>query len=138
MVGTAAANRLECPAGVASSTSAIWIVDDNSQFSGALASYIDQITNSQRTSCFDSAEDAISLLESGVKSPGVILLDVDMPGMNGLDAIVSLKKNAPGSRIYMVTGTESASRRRVATERGANGYLLKLDISKEKLLEIIG
>ena len=61
-----------------------------------------------------------------------------MPGINGLDAIPVLRQKAPEGKIYMVTGTESAQRRRVALERGAEDYLLKLDLSKERLLKILG
>ena len=116
---------------------AIWVVDDNEHFANALASFIDQLTGARRTTCFDSAEGAIAKLESGTNPPGVILMDVEMPGMNGLDALAAVKHLAPGCRIYMVTGAESTHRRRIAIERGANDYLLKLDISREKLLEII-
>ncbi len=136
MVGSAAISSDRITS-VAQSQSAVWIIDDNAQFSDALASYINQITDSQRTKCFDSAEEGISLLETGAKAPQVILLDVDMPGMNGLDAIPVFKQKAPDSKIFMVTGTESVQRKRVALERGASGYLLKLDLSKEVLLKVI-
>ena len=138
MVGSATAVHTGHFPVVVKSQSAIWIIDDNEQFSGALASYIDQITDSQRTTCIESAEKGISMLEDGAKPPGVILLDVDMPGMNGLDAIPVIREKAPESRIFMVTGTDSIQRKRIALERGAEDYLLKLDLSKDVLLKIIG
>ena len=137
MVGSATVIHAKHFAEAAKSQSAIWIIDDNEQFSGALASYINQITDSQRTACLESAEKGISLLESGTKPPGVILLDVDMPGMSGLDAIPVLREKAPDSKIFMVTGTDSIQRKRIALERGAEDYLLKLDLNKDMLLRIV-
>ncbi len=138
MAGYATAVHTQHVADAVNLQSVIWIVDDNTQFADALASYINQIMNAQCTICIESADEAISMLETGARPPELILLDVDMPGTNGLDAIPLFKQKAPESRIFMVTGTESAQRKRVALERGAEGYLLKLDLSKEILLKVIG
>ncbi len=138
MMGSDTVVRPSITGGERKDPDGIWIIDDNDQFCDALASYINQITETSRTVCFTSAEESISMLETGRKPPEVIFLDVDMPGMNGLDAIPLFRQKAPHAKVFILTGTESSNRRRVALERGAADYLLKLDLSKEVLLRAIG
>ena len=115
----------------------VWIIDDHRNFSAALSNYIEALTEFQCTKCFDSAESALATLHHETVSPDVILLDIEMPGMSGIDAIVPLKQSAPKSRIYMVTSKDSDRHKQIAKEKGADGYLVKLDITKEELLEVL-
>jgi DNA-binding NarL/FixJ family response regulator len=61
----------------------------------------------------------------------VILLDVKMPAMNGLDAILPLKKISPGTSIIMLTSYDLDENIRLAMKRGASGYLLKSSLPEE-------
>ena len=115
----------------------VWVIDDNAEFSRAFASYIESVASRHTTAAFSSVESAIAKLKEGAGSPDVVLLDVEMPGTNGLDGIVPLKQVAPNCRIYMLTGMDSAWHRSVAAQRGASGYFLKPEISKENLLQIL-
>ena len=114
----------------------VWIIDDSTLFSGAFSRYIERITGYLNTRCFDSAESALAALRAGANGPDVVLLDVRMPGINGLDAIVLLKRAAPESKIYMVTFADSDWQRQTALDRGADGYFDKSDVSKEELMRI--
>jgi DNA-binding NarL/FixJ family response regulator len=55
----------------------------------------------------------------------VILLDIKMPAMNGLDAIAPIKKLSPAINIIMLTSYDLDENIRTAMKRGASGYLLK-------------
>ena len=57
--------------------------------------------------------------------PQVILLDVDLPGASGIQALVGLREASPGSRVLMLTVSEDAQDMRAALRAGAQGYLLK-------------
>jgi CheY-like chemotaxis protein len=125
------------PAHNAGSPFSVWIIDDQKHFAAAFSNYIETFTDSRCTRCFESAESALATLQHETVSPDIILLDIEMPGMNGLDAIVPLKQSTPKSRIYMVTAENSDRHKEIAKQKGADGYLVKLDITKEELLEIL-
>ncbi|MAE45488.1 MAG: DNA-binding response regulator [Planctomycetes bacterium] len=57
--------------------------------------------------------------------PEVILLDITMPGLSGIDAIIPIRKSAPKAKIVMLTHHEGESFVREALEAGAEGYLSK-------------
>jgi DNA-binding NarL/FixJ family response regulator len=67
----------------------------------------------------DAVDQAIEL------SPDVILMDVHLPDMDGLQATAAIKKQVPESAVIMVTGSESKEHIRGAVEAGASGYILK-------------
>ena len=62
--------------------------------------------------------------------PDVVLLDIQMPVMNGLQAAREIRKVSPSSKIIFVTCTSDATVRRVALEI-ADGYILKDNVLKE-------
>jgi DNA-binding NarL/FixJ family response regulator len=138
MVGSITSTTQKNPARGQKSQLSVWVIDDNRDFSAAFSKYIETITEFQCTRCFDSVESALATLDHETSSPDVILLNIEMPGMNGLEAIVPLKQAAPKSRITMVTSKDSAWHKRAALDKGADGYFVKLDITKEKLTEILG
>jgi two-component system nitrate/nitrite response regulator NarL len=57
--------------------------------------------------------------------PDVILLDNHLPGVEGVDALPSLREAAPAARILIITVSEEAEDLAAALMRGASGYLLK-------------
>ncbi|MDR2853262.1 MAG: response regulator [Burkholderiaceae bacterium] len=68
--------------------------------------------------------------------PDVILLDNDLPGVKGIDALPGLREAAPKARILMLTVSEEAEDLATALMRGASGYLLKT-VDTEVLAESI-
>lgn len=68
--------------------------------------------------------------------PDVILMDLVMPKMNGVDAILEIKKENPGARILVLTSFSEDDKVFPAIKAGASGYLLK-DSSAEVLIQAI-
>jgi DNA-binding NarL/FixJ family response regulator len=66
----------------------------------------------------------------------VVLLDLAMPGMDGIQAIRQIREQSPATQIVALTSFSDETRVRTAIEAGAVGYLLK-DVLKEDLLRAI-
>lgn len=69
-------------------------------------------------------------------APGVVLMDLRMPGMDGVEAIARIKEVRPETRTLVLTTYESDADILRAIENGATGYLLK-DTPKKELFEAI-
>ncbi|WP_421946177.1 response regulator [Pedobacter sp.] len=71
-----------------------------------------------------NGEEVLSLLESGV-APDVILTDINMPDMNGIELISTLKTNYPQIKTLVLTMLDDENHVNQALNAGAHGYLLK-------------
>jgi DNA-binding NarL/FixJ family response regulator len=71
------------------------------------------------------AEEAIG--EAKNKQPNLILLDIGLPGMNGIEAAHQIHQVAPGSRILFVSEQRDPDVVRTAPDAGDGGYVLKSD-----------
>lgn len=68
--------------------------------------------------------------------PNVILLDINMPGLNGLEAIFHLRQVAPQSRILVLTMHDDMTYLRQVLQAGGSGYVLKQAADQELLAAI--
>jgi DNA-binding NarL/FixJ family response regulator len=66
---------------------------------------------------------AVMLTQS--QQPDVVLMDIAMPGMNGLEALIRLKKECPDTKVVMLSMYAAEEYFRQALDAGASGYLLK-------------
>ncbi len=112
----------------------ISIVEDNDQLRGTLAKVIGRADGFRFASDYASAEDALADLPK-VK-PDVVLMDINLPGMNGVDCVRKLKTLLPQTQVLMLTVYEDTENIFNALAAGANGYLLKRTPTKE-LIEAI-
>jgi DNA-binding NarL/FixJ family response regulator len=103
----------------------IWIVDDNKNFCLVLAANLNKSTTVECQRYYHSGKSVIKDLETESFPPSVILLDIKMPVMNGLDAIAPIRKLSPATNIIMLTSYDLDENIRAAMKRGASGYLLK-------------
>ena len=71
-------------------------------------------------------ERAEEALEAAMRlAPDVVLLDVSLPGITGLDVLPSIRKTLPEAVIIMLTMHDTSGYRRKAFEKGADAYVLK-------------
>ncbi len=110
------------------------IVEDNDKLRGTLARVINRADGFRCISDYANAEDALKDLPQ-VK-PDVVLMDINLPGMNGVDCVRQLKQLLPQTQVMMLTVYEDTENIFNALTAGANGYMLKRTSSKE-LLEAI-
>ncbi len=68
--------------------------------------------------------------------PEIVCLDMDMPVMNGLDALDLIRVQSPASRVLMITGRAGKDLVMQAAKRGASGYILK-PFQPDKVIEAI-
>jgi len=68
--------------------------------------------------------------------PEVLIMDIDLPGKSGIDAVAEVKAVFPEIKILMLTVFEEEEKIFAAIKAGANGYLLKKD-SPQKILDAI-
>jgi DNA-binding NarL/FixJ family response regulator len=103
----------------------VWIIDDNRGFCFILSEALNLSGTIDCQRCFHSCKSALQALSTEDSLPGVILLDIKMPKMSGLDAITSIKNLTPATHIIMLTSYDLDENIRTALNRGATGYLLK-------------
>lgn len=99
------------------------IVEDDVKFRGTLARLIDSTEGFSCVSRHPDPENA--LRELPVSQPEVVLMDINMPGMSGVDCVRPLKLLLPSVQIVMLTVYDDADLIFKALSAGAAGYLLK-------------
>jgi DNA-binding NarL/FixJ family response regulator len=81
-----------------------------------------------------SGQEAVQLFR--LHRPDVTLMDLQMPGMNGTEAIVEIRQEFPDARVIVLTTYTGDAQVLRALKAGARGYLLKVDVHLE-LLDVI-
>ncbi|HYL62617.1 MAG TPA: response regulator transcription factor [Candidatus Methylomirabilis sp.] len=77
------------------------------------------------------ASDGFEAIEKVKKvKPDIVILDIDMPGLNGLEAAPKIREAAPLAKIVVLTLHESGEMVRRALEAGAHGFVLKSDLAE--------
>ncbi|HSU52897.1 MAG TPA: response regulator transcription factor [Candidatus Dormibacteraeota bacterium] len=107
------------------------IVEDNEQLRTTLARVLNRSESFRCLSHYGSAEDALKDLPQ-VK-PEVVLMDINLPGINGVECVRQLKQALPGTQAIMLTVYEDTDNIFSALAAGASGYLLKRTKSAELL-----
>jgi len=102
----------------------LWMIEDNHAFRNTVSRLLNQTANIRCTRSFPACEDALALLNTGA-TVDVILLDVELAGMNGIEGLKKIKSVIPATRVVMLTVFEDHERVFRAICAGASGYLLK-------------
>ncbi|SRR5260370_32931558 len=80
----------------------------------------------------DEAEDGLEAVEkAGRMKPDIVILDVSMPIMNGLEACRLIRKTAPKSEILIVTQHDSPQMMQEALGAGARGFVVKSNLVRD-------
>lgn len=110
------------------------IVDDNEEIRTSLAALIRRAPNLKLIGEYPNAETALK--EIPAKAPDVVLMDINLPGMNGVECVRQLKAALPKVQVLMLTVYEDSDSLFNSFKAGASGYLLKRTASA-RLLEAI-
>jgi DNA-binding NarL/FixJ family response regulator len=102
----------------------VWLVEDNATYRKTVATVINQLPEVRRSNAFSSCEDALAALKIG-DGPDVILLDLGLPGLSGLDGIAQFKALSPETAIVILSASDDHQKVFKAICAGASGYLLK-------------
>ena len=101
----------------------ILVVDDHPVVREGLVAILEDEHEFKVADAVGSAEDAVAAIERA--RPDIILLDLELPGADGVDAIPALLAAAPAARIVVLTAYDTEERVLGALRAGARGYLLK-------------
>ena len=110
------------------------IVEDNDQLRGTLARVI---SRAEEFVCVGQHATAEAALENLPKErPQVVLMDINLPGMNGVECVRRLKQLLPETQVMMLTAYEDTENIFNSLAAGASGYMLKRT-PRDELLEAI-
>jgi DNA-binding NarL/FixJ family response regulator len=101
----------------------IYIVEDHTLLRAGLRALIAQDAGLEIVGEADNGRDAIR--DIAALAPDLVLMDLSMPGMNGIEAIHDIKRRNPDVRILVLTVHKSDEYIHESLRAGANGYLLK-------------
>ncbi|MBL6448004.1 response regulator transcription factor [Fulvivirga sp. 29W222] len=114
--------------------SRIVIVEDNDAVREGFALIINSVSDYYVVNAYDNAEDCIKNLKKD--KPEIILMDLELPGINGIEAIALIKKQNPGIELIVNTIYENSDLVFQALCAGASGYITK-NTSHTELLDAI-
>src|ERR1043166_2659669 len=110
------------------------IVEDDEQVRENLAVLINETKGFECVGTFGSGEAALENMPR--RPPDVVLMDVNLPGMSGVECVRQLKARIPAIQVVMLTVYDDSDRIFQALQMGASGYLLKRSTADEILRAI--
>ncbi len=115
----------------------ILIVDDHDVMRGGLRSLLESRPGWEV--CGEAANSTDAIKQAKALRPDVIVLDINMPGFSGLDAVPLIRKETPGAEVLVLSRYEEREMRLKALEAGARGYVTKSQgLARELLAAIDG
>lgn len=113
----------EHPQGRSAESIRVSVVEDDARVRGSFSRLVDQSPGFSCVSQHRSAEDALDELPT--VRPDVVLMDINLPGISGVDCVRRLKTLLPEAQVVMLTVYEDTDLIFGALAAGATGYLLK-------------
>ena len=108
----------------------VWLIEDHKTYGERLVRALNRLEGITCTHRFTACEDALAAL-SEEPSPHVVLLDVGLPGMSGIEGIAPLRQLAPQAAAVILTVFEDDKKIFDAICAGAAGYLLKTSSNED-------
>ena len=112
----------------------VCIVEDDLELRESVVHYLEDAPGFSCLGAYGSAEEALK--EIPLQKPAVVLMDINLPEMNGIECVGKLKALAPGVQVLMFTVYEDGGQVFEALVAGACGYMLK-STPPEKVLAAI-
>ncbi len=101
----------------------ILVVDDHASFRHMLRVFLE--IHPDWEVCGEAADGWEAVTRTTELKPDVIIMDLDMPRLNGLEATRRIHKLSPATRVLILTLHENSILPRIAQDSGAQGYVLK-------------
>jgi two-component system nitrate/nitrite response regulator NarL len=101
------------------------IADDHSLFREAMALYVERTSPEAEVILAKDLGEAIECVERGNKAPDLVLLDLNMPGMNGLKGFAEFRKKFPDLPAALLSGVAEPEDVQEAMDLGAVGFFPK-------------
>lgn len=112
----------------AQSKHAVFIVEDHAGMRRMLRRLVGRSSKLRVTGEAASAEEALEMF--AIELPRVVMVDINLPGMSGLDLIAKLRQQYPQVQCVVVSAYAGLDRRRAALQAGAQGFVSKDDPSE--------
>jgi DNA-binding NarL/FixJ family response regulator len=110
------------------------VVEDDSGLRKQFTKILGTAADIKCLGAYSSAEEALPQIL--VAKPDVVLMDIKLPGMSGIECLTEIRKHDHSTHIVMVTVYEDSKRIFAALKAGANGYLIKSSPPAELLAAI--
>jgi DNA-binding NarL/FixJ family response regulator len=105
------------------------IVDDSPTFTRTVCAFLNHLHAVEIVATADNAPEALALAEK--IHPDLVLMDMQMPLMNGLEATIQFHQRFPDIKIIMVTGHDTPELRQASRESGAQAFVSKNRFAQE-------
>jgi len=105
------------------------VVDDSPVVAKLLCSFLETLENVEVVGTAASGQEALEAAEALL--PDLVLMDFDMPGMNGLEATAQLRIRFPETRIVIVTMHDLLELRSACQLAGATGFVSKTELARQ-------
>jgi two-component system response regulator NreC len=107
----------------------ILVADDNHHFRRRVSTFLATESDFE---VIDEIDDGSKVVSHAVRlKPDVILMDVSMPGMNGLDATKQVTGVMPGVKVIMLSVYDIDEYKKASLEHGAVGYVVKKEMATQ-------
>ncbi len=113
----------------------VLIADDHRLFAEALRAILGSEASVEVVGLAASGAEAVE--RAGELEPDVVLMDISMPGVDGIEATKRILAERPGTRVLMVTGSDARQDVDAARLAGAAGYVTKDRIAAELVRAIL-
>jgi DNA-binding NarL/FixJ family response regulator len=110
------------------------IVEDLAEVREGLKQFISLNSEFELRAAFETAEEAMDQLPG--LAPDIVIMDINLPGMSGIECIRQIRKKCPATQFMMFTVYENDEKVFEALKAGASGYLLK-NTSLKQLVEAL-
>jgi DNA-binding NarL/FixJ family response regulator len=108
----------------------VWLVEDHATYRRTVQRIIERIGGFCCPQAFDRSEDCLAALEA-LAPPDILLLDVGLPGLDGIRSLPMIKQLAPQTQVIVLTVFDDQDKIFRAICEGASGYLLKTASQEE-------